>query len=76
MTLTVSIKSELQVAGHVIDESPQVLHVFREDSLLNGTDSCCGNNLQVDNIILSTCAQCTMAVQYMCEKFTSHTHIN
>ena len=55
MILTASIRSELQVAGHVIDESPQILHIFREDSFLNGIDSCCGNNLQVDNI------QCTMA---------------
>ena len=55
MILTASIRSELQVAGHVIDESPQILHIFREDSFLSGTDSYCGNNLQVDNI------QCTMA---------------
>ena len=55
MILTASIRSELKVAGHVIDESPQILHIFREDSFLNGTDSCCGNNLQVDNV------QCTMA---------------
>ena len=54
MILTASIRSELKVAGHVIDESPQILHIFREDSLLNRADSCCGNNLQVDNNIIST----------------------
>ena len=41
-----SIRSELEVAGYVIDVVPQVLHVVGEESSFSGTDGCCGNDLQ------------------------------
>ena len=61
---TVSIGRQLQVAGHVVDEIPQVLHVVGEKVFLCWADGYRGNNLQVQKTRqVKTHVHCRIIIQ-------------